>query len=369
MRVAHLLTPARFGGLETVVTSLAETQVSIGDEVSAVVVLAEASSEGHPVPASLREAGVAVEEITVPGRAYLSERRLVREALTRIGPDIAHSHGYRSDVLHAAVARKLGLPTVSTAHGFSGGPWRNRCYEWLQVRAFRRFDGVVAVSTGLETRLVSAGVSPDRVHVVRNALRAVPAALTRDDARRRLGLSEPNPRVAWIGRLSPAKAPDLFVRAIQHVTHGEARFSVLGSGGLDSECRTLAQTLGVDDVITWHGSVQGAATLLSAFDVVVMTSRTEGTPMLLLEAMSAGVPVVATAVGGIPDVVSPKEAHLCETGDVRAIARAIDCVLSSPEDARTRARAALRRVQRDFAPGPWAQRHRDLYLSLLPGRS
>jgi glycosyltransferase involved in cell wall biosynthesis len=185
-----------------------------------------------------------------------------------------------------------------------------------------------------------------------------------DRARDALGLSPEGPVVAWVGRMSHEKAPQVMVEAAARV-RTDVTFSMIGDGPERAESEEAARRLGVADRFRWHGPVSEAGALLKAFDVVVLTSWTEGTPMLLLEAMSAGVPIVTTAVGGIPDVVSPEEALLCEAGDVNAIAAAIDSVFDAPDAAKTRAEAARTRVEADFAVEPWALRHVDLYHELV----
>src|SRR5437879_12795654 len=96
-------------------------------------------------------------------RAYWRERRAVAALCRRIRPDVIHTHGYRPDVVDASVARRLGIPVVTTVHGFTGGGWKNRCYEWLQRRAFRRCDAVVAVCRTLVVGLARGGVPRGRL--------------------------------------------------------------------------------------------------------------------------------------------------------------------------------------------------------------
>jgi glycosyltransferase involved in cell wall biosynthesis len=124
----------------------------------------------------------------------------------------------------------------------------------------------------------------------------------------------------------------------------------------------------VEQRIQWHGAVQDAGLHLAAFDVLALTSWTEGTPITLLEAMSAGVPVVATAVGGVPDVVSSAEAMLCEAGDIMGIASAIGAVLLDQPSARRRAEAARSRLEAHFDFESWIGRHREIYHSLIGAR-
>ncbi len=371
--VIHVLAPARFGGLESVIATLCSAQRSAGDSVLVVPVLEPDDARGHPLVEKLSSEGIDVMPVVVTGRDYRGERAALRRLLVDRRPDVVHTHGYRPDVIDAPVARGLGIPTVTTVHGFTRGGfggrgWKGRFYEWLQIRSFRRFDAVVVVSERLRGELAGEGVREDRLHVLRNAWDAGADALPdRAEARARLGVGAQSPAVAWVGRLSSEKAPDLFVRAARAVT-GEAEYHVLGTGPMLSDCRELAERLSVGEQFTWHGPVPEAGRWLSAFDALVISSWTEGTPMVLLEAMAAGVPVVTTAVGGIPDVVSPAEAILCEAGDVPCLAEGIDAILADPAAARVRAAAARRRLEAEFAVEPWARRYRDLYLSLRTDR-
>jgi glycosyltransferase involved in cell wall biosynthesis len=115
--------------------------------------------------------------------------------------------------------------------------------------------------------------------------------------------------------------------------------------------------------------VTEAAPLFPAFDVFVLSSRTEGTPIVLFEAMAAGVPVVATAVGGVPGVVSPAEAVLIPPGDPASLAAAIRTTLRDPAAARERTRAARQRLEREFGAQPWLERYDVVYRRVARGRA
>ena len=148
------------------------------------------------------------------------------------------------------------------------------------------------------------------------------------------------------------------------VDRDDARFSLIGSGPALESCRSLADELGIGGRVHFHGRVEAAASLLTAFDLLALTSWTEGTPMVLLEAMASNVPIVTTAVGGIPDVLSNDEAVLRSAGDVEGIAAAMTTLIDDPTMARTQAEAASRRLSDDFAVRPWVDRHVELYRSI-----
>ena len=213
LSIVHLAAPARFGGLESVLATLVPAQLEAGDLVRTALILAPDDAEAHPLVESLEKAGASVEVLPISGRGYLQERREVARLLGEASADVVHTHGYRPDINDAPVARRAGIPVVSTAHGFTGAGTRGRFYEWLQVRSLCRFDAVVAVSEPLKKDLVRRGVAERKVHMIPNAWRPAQTPLGRAEARSVLGVEGDGPRVAWIGRLTDEKGPDVFVRA------------------------------------------------------------------------------------------------------------------------------------------------------------
>jgi len=341
---------------------------SLGHEVHVVSVVTE-SGAAQAFHGPLSEAGVATHEIVLSARSYARERAVIAALCQRLRPDAVHTHGYRPDVVDAGVARQLGIPVITTVHGFTGGTWRNLVYEFLQRRAFRRFDAVVAVSRPLRDRLARAGVARSRIHTLPNAWRRIAPALDRDAARRTLGIPREDFVVGWVGRLSVEKGPDVLLDALPHLNTVPLTISLIG-GGTGAEQRALrarADKLGVADRIRWHGVVPDAERVYTAFDVCVLSSRTEGTPVVLFEAMAAGVPVVATAVGGVPDVLSAEEAVLVASEDPVGLAAGIRDVYAHADAAARRARAARLRLEREFGVGPWLDRYAGIYRLITRG--
>lgn len=366
MVILQIVAPGAFGGLERVVQLLAAGLVRLEHEVHVVGVAGPTEAGANEAfLAPLADAGVHTHPLVVRGR--LEERAAVGRFCRELRPDVVHTHGYRPDVLDADVAQRLGIPVVTTVHGFTGGGWKNRVYEWLQCRAFREFDAVVAVSRPLGSRLTAAGVPASRIHEVPNAWGDVGAPappLDQAEARRLLGLPGDAFVVGWVGRLSPEKGADVLLDAIPHLTDLPLAVSFVGDGAEQLSLAARARGLGLNGQIHWHGAVAEAGRFFSAFDVFVLSSRTEGTPMVLFEAMAAGVPIVATAVGGVPDVVSPTEAALVPAGHPRGLATEIRAVHEEPDVAQRRARAARARLERDFNVAAWLDRYAAIYRSV-----
>src|SRR5918911_3109981 len=154
--VLHVAAPAQVGGLESVLQLLAVGQRRRGDRVIVAAILGRQDG-GAPCRDRLRAAGVAVEPIADPGRSYVSQARALVRLFRRERPALVHTHGYHADVVGGLAARRVGVPTVTTVHGFTGGGWKNWIYERLQRRVFRRFDAVVAVSRAMKPDLERGG--------------------------------------------------------------------------------------------------------------------------------------------------------------------------------------------------------------------
>lgn len=372
MVILHVVAPAESGGLERVVQMLAIGLATSGWGHEIHVAYVTAAPEGkalEPFLSSLTAAGVHTHRIAVSTRGYARERAAIAALCRKLRPDAVHTHGYRPDVIDAGVARRGGIPIVTTAHGFTGGSWRNRLYEYLQRRAFRHFDAVVAVSRPLGERLARAGTPRQRLHVVPNAWCRFEPALDRSAARRALGLADLGFVVGWVGRLSSEKGPDVLLEALPALSRLPITLCMIGGGVDQPRLAERAAQLGVADRVRWLGVVPNAERVFTAFDVCVLSSRTEGTPVVLLEAMASGIPVVTTNVGGVPDVVSPDEALLVPSEAPDALAAAIRDVYEDPSAAAQRARVAEGRLAREFSIGPWLERYLDVYRRVSRGAS
>jgi glycosyltransferase involved in cell wall biosynthesis len=363
LSIVHVTAPAEVGGLERVVRDLAVGQLRRGHRVTVVAVVEPANpAVGFCEP--LRRQGVEVVLLRNPARAYLRERRLLAALLDERRPQIVHCHGYRPDLLDAGVARARGIPVVTTLHGSSRMGGASRLYEWVQERVVHRFDAVIAVSEPLGRSLELRRVPASRLHVIPNAWVPDGQPLSRMDARRVLGLGEMERVVGWAGRMIPVKGADLFLEAVACRGSGPWLASLIGDGpdrpGLDRRARAL----GIDTRTRFHGSIPDAGRLFAAFDVFVLSSRSEGTPIVLFEAIASDTPVVATDVGGVADVVG-QGGLLVRDRRPATLASAIEKALADRDGARARAAHARQRLEDLFNAERWLEAHERVYRSVL----
>jgi glycosyltransferase involved in cell wall biosynthesis len=192
----------------------------------------------------------------------------------------------------------------------------------------------------------------------------------RGQARARLGLEQAGAAVGWIGRVEPEKGPDVFVEALGRIKQDCFQAAVIGDGHERAGVEAAVRRLGLTERVRVTGAIPNAGELLSAFDLVVLSSRTEGLPISLLEAMSAGIPVVATAVGDIPAATSGGEfARLVPPEDPDALAVAIDQTLADGESATATALRAAQWAKTQFGSEAWLDRIDDAYRAAVRRRA
>lgn len=357
--VLHLIHPGDIGGAETVVRLLATAQRSLGGRIGVAAVV-DSERSAADFLAALKEATVEVHRVQVGGRAYRREQKAVAAFCSEFSPEVVHSHGYRADIVDSLYVRSR-VPIVTTVHGFTGGDLRNRFYQRMQRQAYRRFDAVVAVSEPLRTQL-SKRIESSRLHLLPNAYGPERGVLTRAAARARLGLTSDEFAIGWVGRLSAEKGADVLLDAlIDRAAPTDVRAVIVGDGPVGPALHSRSAQLGLTDRVTWKGSVPNARLLLPAFDVLVLSSRTEGTPMVLLEAMAAGTPIIATRVGGVPDLLPEDTALLVAPESPSDLARAILDVYTNRAAASYRAEAARRRLNAIYDVKSWVARYEDIY--------
>ena len=367
VRVLHVIAPGPVGGAESVVLGLTAGLAAVGVDV-VLAVLADARS--GPFISRARAEGRQVEVIDSPGRNYPRDWSGLRRLVRKYNLDLVHSHGYRAEMMGFLAARSERRPVVSTAHGFTDGGRKNRLNQWLAVHALKREDAVIAVSSQLATRLASMGIPADRIATIPNAWRP-PATgpLDRAAARDQLGLDADAPLLGWVGRLSHVKGADIAIAALARLRNNSALLVFVGDGPDRQGLVAQAAALGIAARVRFVGMVPGAASILPAFDALVLSSRSEGTPMILLETIHAGIPIVASAVGGVPDLLPPGSALLVPPEDPVALASAIDLALADPAAARTRVLTARAHMAECFSPEEWVSRHLAVYQRVMERRA
>jgi glycosyltransferase involved in cell wall biosynthesis len=333
------------------------------DRAHVAAVLTPDDANEHPFILALEAARIPVTPIVVGARSYLREYRELGALVNRVKPGVVHTHGYRADVIGGLVARARRVRAVSTVHGFTGGGRRNRLNETVQVYALRRADAVLAVSRPLVDRLTRAGVPSAKITWIPNGFAPPKQSITRAASRRALGIPDDALVAGWVGRLSPEKGADVMLHALA-LSDPAWRLSIVGEGVERERLREQAAALGVADRVSWHGAVPNAGALMPAFDAFVLSSRTEGTPIALLEAMHAGVPIVATQVGGVPDVVTSDHALLVPPEQPAAIAAALAEIRRDPSAATRRTERARERVVQQFSAHAWIDAVEEVYRAI-----
>jgi glycosyltransferase involved in cell wall biosynthesis len=330
---------------------------------NSVICVLDREQPDHPLVSALRAGGARVIAVVLGPRAYLRELRTLERLVRSLDADVVHTHGYRSDVIGGYAARRAGRPAVSTLHGFTARSGKGALFEWIQLRSLRRFDAVVGVSPGIVERVRAAGIMDSRIHLIPNAWGGGAPLLDRAAARDALGIPADAFVVGWVGRLSREKGADVFLEALARWNPSGTIASIIGDGREREALEQRAAILGVDRVVRWHGVRRDAGRLMHAFDALALSSRTEGVPMVVLEAMHAGTPLIATAVGGIPTVLDATRAILVPSESPDALAAGLERLRADPVAARSRAERAARYLADAFAVEPWLDRYLDVYAS------
>jgi glycosyltransferase involved in cell wall biosynthesis len=351
VRIVHVLPSLAAGGMEQLAIRLAADAVEHGDSV--VVAsgpgvwtdrVGQAGAVYVALPATARHATVSAATATA---------RLAR-CIRQVRPQVVHAHNVRAALLArlALASARHQAALIVTLHGLAHNDYR-------AANRMLRFAGgrVIACAPSVARSLRKTGFPDDRIDVITNGAALEPAGPSRESLlRASLGLGPDRPVVAGIGRLVPQKNWPALIEAAAHLP-GPA-YVVAGDGPLREELVTLAAASGGQ--VRFVGLVDDVAALVGLASCVVSTSSWEGLPLTLLEALSLGAAVVATAVDGVTDVVPPSAALLVAPGDPAAVAEAISLILTDDRRAVSLRRAALTAAPR-WGPGRMLAQYRQTY--------
>ncbi len=367
MKIVHLTASTFHGGPERQMLGLAGN-LPKGYETQFL-----SFSEGGRCKAFLsaaRQAGFDALALEKDTPRFGAATREISEQLRAFQADVLLCHGYKADLLGRRAARRAGVPVVAVSRGWTGECFRVRLYERIDRFCLRWMDRVVGVSEAQAEKVRKAGVRPDLVRVIHNAVD--PDRFSAPDPRYRGKLLKyfrgPKTRIIGAaGRLSPEKGFSVLVKAAERVVREDPSvgFILFGEGAGRAALLEQIKEAGLAGSFIVVGFRRDLDRFIPFFDILALPSFTEGLPNVVLEACAANVPVVATKVGGTPEVVEDGvNGLLVPPGDADALAGRLLELVASEERMRDMGLSGRQRVVEQFSFAAQADRYCDLFDEL-----
>lgn len=287
--------------------------------------------------------------------------------------DLLCTHGFKADVLGVLAGLSTQVRVACFLRGWTGEDHKVRIYEVADRFSLRFADRIICLSDSQAGRLCKRTTLAHKVRIVRNAI-DVPAidekcrSRSRNEVRRRFTLPKSCRVVATAGRLSPEKGISDFLEASATVSHQfpDVRFLVFGDGVLRQQLEQKTQELGIRQRVMFAGFARDLRSLLPGIDLLVNPSHSEEMPNIVLEAMAAEVPVIATAVGGVSEIAGSERAvYLVPPKSPRILADVISELLAQPDRARALAQLGRSRVENTYSPPRQVAEMHSLYQDIL----
>jgi glycosyltransferase involved in cell wall biosynthesis len=367
IRVVHIVLSMDVGGMERGLVNQIREGQKLGEAIDVVCL----ERPGVLAP-QLQALGVSVHCVHKKPGVRLRVIPALAKLLCRLQPDVVHTHQVGPLFYGSTAARRARVPAViHTDHGKHYGRLRNR---WLSRIAGRFADLFFCLTTDMANEVAARGIVPQsKIRVIANGIDLSRFQQARDKNRLResLGLPIGIPLIGTIGRLVEVKRQDVLLRGFANLRDRapEAHLVFVGDGPLLPELSALAETLHVRPYTHFVGYQAHPEDYLQALDVFALTSRSEGMPQTIMEASAAGIPVIASRVGGLPEIIEHEQSGLLfPAGDEAALAAGIWQLLSEKERAREMSEVGKRRVAERFDVRRMAADYHEYFRQLLERR-
>ncbi len=392
MRVLHLISSGGFFGAERVVVTLAREQIKQG--LGAYVGVFKNYNNPHlEVAQNAHKCNLPVEIFDCKGRFDIKTILSIRYFLRENKIDIIHSHGYKSNFYGLLSSLNMGIKNVATCHTWYSISLKLKFYERVDKLLLKRFNKVIAISEELKHNIIECGISKKKILVIDNGIdigneeeyqkqgtealghkgKIEPdggermAKDRRVKIREEFGIRKDEKVVGIIGRLANSKGHIYFLEAAKKIltVFPNTKFLIVGDGPLMKDLKLKVGSLRLENKVIFTGIRRDIPEILDIIDVFVMSSLKEGMPIVLLEAMAARKPIVATRVGAIPEII--KDGYtglLVEPGDEKKLADLIVGLLKDKEKASFLAQNGYEKVINEFSSKKMAEKYIKIYKSI-----
>ena len=382
-KIAYILTPIEFGGAEKVSLTFLRNVDRTRFDIYPILLTRPWEKFNLFIEEIKR---VNYQYLTIPvalkplseGKDYFRVFRCFKflvSILMKHKYDIIHSNGYFADIIGVPAANMLRIPHISTCHGFISNDRNLVLYNRLDQIALRFSDKIIAVSEQIKDDLKRSGIRKSKISVIQNAVQTIHKAENYEENRRkkRLALAVKNEEfiVGYVGRLSDEKGVQYLIEAGMLLMETGMPFKILiiGDGPKRKELEDMVKMKGLEGNIIFTGFQSNIEEWMLVLDLFILPSLTEGTPMALLEAMSFGIPVVASDVGGIPEIIdSGENGILVPVANPDKIEEAISTICKDNYFRTKLSEMAKKTIRSKFNINEWVNKIESVYIETISKR-
>ncbi len=350
MKILHIISSGGMYGAEAVILNLSRT-LNEGGHSAILAVFSNSSNPNLQLHEAAVKEGIESHLIPCEGQIDRTVSAKIRGLAAETNADVVHAHGYKADIYAHFAMRNLHIPLVSTCHGWIDINAMLTLYGVADRRVLRNFTAIVAVSDEVKRKLLNAGVPENKIHLIRNGIDLRPFDNAQPSLRNE-SIKVKSPIVGLIGRLSIEKGVDIFLEAAARILTEQpsTKFVVIGEGPDRDKLESLIDNLKIRNSVSLLGRRTDMPSVYASLDIMVSSSRQEGLPIAILEGMASRLPIVATAVGEVPTLISTGQTGvLVPPQDISSLASATVSLLQNPAERQRLGSVARQLIEDEFS--------------------
>ncbi len=367
MRVAVVVDSLKVGGAQRLVSAFASSASAYGIQP---VIITLNNAKASVISESIRKAGVEV--ITITASSLFNYRRLnqLTDFLENEKIDIVQTHLFYSNILGSIAAHRAGVPMIATLHSvIVREDWKGRLIQYIETYCLRKYATRILAVGDMVAEAHAGHYRNSKLDVIPNGIPKPQPIQSQERERLRHEITGNGSKsiIVTVGRFAHAKGYEDMIKAFNLLQQKDLKSTLLmiGTGGMFNSIKAQIEKFQLSQSVVLAGERNDVPQLLASSDVYASSSHREGLPLAVLEAMMAGLPIVATSVGDIPNVLTDETGVVVPPHQPEMLADALEDLLKNPEKRQAMGKAAQRRAMEEYSIDAWMKKHLALYRDVL----